>query len=92
MQSVLDSTKLTLRQIEDLYEKTNGNILVQTTNYLYDVDYGKNLEKLNVWNQYIFEKFGIDNIALFTDYYQKRKIRNDSIIESGGVPPWSRFE
>ncbi|HOZ30947.1 MAG TPA: carboxypeptidase-like regulatory domain-containing protein [Bacteroidales bacterium] len=92
MQSVLDSTKLTLRQIEDLYEKTNGNILVQTTNYLYDVDYGKNVEKLNVWNQYIFEKFGIDNISLFTDYYQKRKIRNDSIIESGGVPPWSRFE
>lgn len=92
MQSVLDSTKLTLSQIKELYEKTNYDIIIQTTNYLYDVDYGKNVEKLNVWNQYIFEKFGLDNIALFTDYYHKRKIRNDSIIESGGVPPWSRFD
>ncbi|MDD2387318.1 MAG: hypothetical protein PHP52_11120, partial [Bacteroidales bacterium] len=92
MQSVLDSTKLTLRQIEDLYEKTNYDIITQTTNFLYDVSYGKNIEKLNVWNEYIFEKFGINNIELFNDYYRKRKIRNDSIIESGGVPPLNRFE
>jgi len=92
MQSVLDSSNLTLNQIKDLYEKTNYDIITQTTNYLYDVNYGQSVEKLNVWNQYIFEQFGIDNIALFTDYYSRRKIRNDSIIESGGVPPWSRFE
>ncbi|HNQ68929.1 MAG TPA: carboxypeptidase-like regulatory domain-containing protein [Bacteroidales bacterium] len=92
MQSVLDSTKLTLRQIKDLYEKTNYDIMTQTTNYLYDVNYGKSVEKLNVWNQYIYEQFGLDNIALFKDYYSRRRIRNDSIIESGGVPPWSRFE
>ena len=92
MQSVLDSTKLTLRQIEDLYEKTNYDIITQTTNFLYDVSYGKNIEKLSVWNEYILEKFGINNIELFNDYYRKRKIRNDSIIESEGVPPLNRFE
>lgn len=92
MQLVLDSSNMTLRQIEDLYEKTNNEITVKTTNYLYDVSYGKNNEKLNVWNDYVQEKLGINSIELFTDYYRRREIRNDSIIKNGGVPPDNRFE
>ncbi len=92
MQSVLDSSNLTLKQIEELYEKTNDEMIKTTTKFMNDVSYGKNIEELNVWNTYVLEKIGIDNIELFTDYYRKRKIRNDSIIESGGVPPASRYE
>ncbi|NLA23397.1 MAG: carboxypeptidase-like regulatory domain-containing protein [Bacteroidales bacterium] len=92
MQSILDSTCLTLKQIKNLYEKTNNEILLITTNFLNDVSYGKNTEKINTWNNYIYEKLEINNLELFAGYYNKRKIYTDSIIKSGEVPPFNVFE
>lgn len=92
MQSAFDTVNFSLQQIEDLYEKTNYEISMRTTEYINDVALGKNYEEMQIWNDYIIDNLGIDNISMLSDYYKKRYIRNDSIIENGGEIPTNIFE
>ena len=92
MQALLDTTELNLAQIEELYEKTNFDVSMISSKYIFEVSYGKDTAKLAEWNKYVFDNLGIDNVAMFREYYAKRKIRNDSIIKSGGTIPHNLFE
>jgi hypothetical protein len=65
MQDKLDANTYTLKQIEEIYFSTLNNIDEMVHNYFNDVVLWTNIDKIKKWNQYVYEKLGIDNLLEF---------------------------
>jgi hypothetical protein len=92
LQAMLDSCRLSLEEIKKLYYRIEEEKEVLSFNFLTETDYGANKDRMKQWNQYIIDNLGIDNVKMFEEYYEKRRIRNDSIIKNGGTVPLNEFE
>lgn len=92
LQAILDTSRLSLEEIKKLYYRIEEEKEVLSYDFLTETDYGANKDRMKEWNQYIIDNLGIDNISMFEEYYEKRRIRNDSIIKSGGTVPLNEFE
>lgn len=64
MENVFDSKQWTLQQMDSIYKQTNKNMEARTSSYFKDVETGKNTKALERWNNYVYDKLGIDNLKL----------------------------
>ncbi|HRZ42096.1 MAG TPA: carboxypeptidase-like regulatory domain-containing protein [Bacteroidales bacterium] len=67
MEAVLHQNTFTINQIDSLYQSTTREIEGITGKYLKEVQQGKNRAEMEKWNQYVFDRLRIDNLALFRD-------------------------
>ncbi|MDD4236562.1 MAG: carboxypeptidase-like regulatory domain-containing protein [Bacteroidales bacterium] len=92
LQSILDTSNLSLEDISKLYYKIEEEKEVLSYKFLYETDYGANQDKMEEWNKYVIDNLGIDNLALFNDYYKKREMYKDSLENLGLPVPFNYFE
>lgn len=65
MEKSLSAKTLSATEIDAIYKRTMLNLKAQTTQYLKEVERGKNRKALEKWNGYVLENIGINNIQLF---------------------------
>lgn len=65
MEKNLSHKNLSASQIDSIHKRSVLNLETQTTQYLKEVERGKNKKFLEKWNSYVIENVGINNIQLF---------------------------
>lgn len=73
MEASLHRNTFTLSQIDSLYNHTTREMERITARYQKEVQQGKNLKETEKWNQYVFDRLRINNMALFKDELETPK-------------------
>ena len=64
MQDKLNTGNLKISQINEIYNSTIENLNTISEKYIKEVNVGENEKSLRKWNDYVFEKLGIDNMKM----------------------------
>lgn len=68
LENMLKSSIKDVGQFDKIYQEIETRFQIQTAQYLKAVDRGTNEPEMKKWNEYIYEKLAIDNLAIFKPF------------------------